>query len=58
MTKVQAIQQFKDYVLPNLCDQSPTTKRTAWCDFTDSLHRDGQISDWQNNNWVHPRCCK
>ncbi len=29
----------------------------AWNNWTDSLCKDGQISDWQYHNWTHPRCC-
>jgi hypothetical protein len=28
----------------------------AWNNWTDSLCSDGQISDWQVNNWGHPDC--
>jgi hypothetical protein len=58
MNKTQVIQRFKEHVMPYLCDQSPTTKRCAWNDYTDSLHKCGHINDRQNNNWVHPSCCK
>ena len=27
-----------------------------WSYFVDHLHRDGQISDWQNHNWGVPPC--
>jgi len=28
----------------------------AWCNWTDSLCKDGQISEWQYANWSHPPC--
>ena len=28
----------------------------AWNNWTDNLHRDNQISDWQVANWDHPPC--
>ena len=28
----------------------------AWCNWTDSLCKDGEISDWQYANWSHPPC--
>tara|TARA_R110001583_G_scaffold63218_2_gene185297 strand:+ start:428 stop:649 length:222 start_codon:yes stop_codon:yes gene_type:complete len=28
----------------------------AWNNWTDNLCSDGQISDWQVNNWGHPDC--
>ena len=31
-------------------------RREAWNNWTDSLARDGQISDWQVHNWGHPAC--
>ena len=27
----------------------------AWNDYTDALCKDGKITDWQYNNWIHPR---
>ncbi len=29
----------------------------AWLNWIDSLCKDRQISDWQYENWTHPRCC-
>jgi hypothetical protein len=58
MTKVQAAWEFKTYHLPALCDQRPTTRRTAWNDFTDYLYKDGRITLAQVSCWVFPRCCK
>ena len=29
----------------------------AWNNWTDSLCKNGQISDWQYENWTHPRSC-
>jgi hypothetical protein len=26
----------------------------TWCNWTDSLCKDGQISDWQYMNWTYP----
>ena len=31
-------------------------RREAWNDWTDSLCKDGIISEWQYNNWSHPPC--
>ena len=28
----------------------------TWNNWTDSLCKDGQISDWQYMNWGHPPC--
>ena len=32
-------------------------RREAWNNWTDSLCKDGQISDWQYANWSQPRVC-
>jgi hypothetical protein len=29
----------------------------TWNNWTDSLCKDGQISDWQYENWSHPPSC-
>ena len=29
----------------------------TWNNWTDSLCKDGQISDWQYANWSQPRVC-
>ena len=29
----------------------------AWLNWIDSLCKGRQISDWQYENWTHPRCC-
>ena len=31
-------------------------RREAWNNWTDSLCKDRQISDWQYENWSHPPC--
>ena len=28
----------------------------AWNNWVDGLSQDGQISEWQANNWGHPAC--
>lgn len=28
----------------------------AWCNFTDSLCKEGEITEHQNDTWGHPRC--
>ena len=29
----------------------------SWNNWTDSPCKNSQISDWQYENWTHPRCC-
>jgi hypothetical protein len=59
-----AVEEFKNYVLPTVKamleqDGEPdyVGRSTAWNDWTDSLCKDGRISDWQYANWSHPPCC-
>ena len=33
-------------------------RRESWNNYTDALCKDGEISDWQYENWTHPRCCE
>lgn len=57
LTKKQAINEFKQ-VLSEYPDQSikddKIALREAWNCFTDRLHRDGYITDYQVNNWTNP----
>jgi hypothetical protein len=66
ITRDQAIAQFKECVLPsvrkqeceNESDFDEVMRSEAWSHFTDSLCKDGQISDWQYMNWSTPQCCE
>jgi len=33
-------------------------RREAWNNWTDSLCKDGRISDWQYENWSQPESCE
>ena len=33
-------------------------RREAWNNWTDSLRKDGRISDWQYENWSQPESCE
>jgi len=33
-------------------------RREAWNNWTDSLCKNSQISDWQYENWSQPECCE
>ena len=60
----QAVDQFTNEILPGLrvieATQSGNIdyplRREEWSNWVDSLCKDGQISDWQQNNWDHPPC--
>jgi hypothetical protein len=38
--------------IPDYCARSE-----HWNNYTDSLCKARQISDWQYENWSHPDCC-
>lgn len=56
MTKVQAVANFKethaDFMKKNKKDKIAI--KTAWNDYTDSLMKNGDISENQNSNWSQP----
>ena len=59
-----ACDQFEAEILPFIQEQYEQdgepdwpARREAWNNWTDSLCQDGLISDWQYDNWSHPRCC-
>tara|TARA_R100000808_G_C2143193_1_gene150976 strand:+ start:634 stop:855 length:222 start_codon:yes stop_codon:yes gene_type:complete len=60
----QACIQFEEHVLPAIIDQYEQdgkpdwpARSEAWNDWTDSLCKNGQISDWQYANWSHSPLC-
>jgi hypothetical protein len=64
MTWKQACEDFENHVLPYTIeayeqDGQPDwpARREAWNNWTDSLCKDGQISDWQYNNWSQSPLC-
>ncbi len=64
MTKVQAIQEFKDYTLPSVKEQyeqdgkkDSGARTQAWDWFTDSLCKDGAITESQYMRWTTPSFC-
>ena len=59
-----ACDQFEFDILPFIQDEYEQdgepdwpARREAWNNWTDSLCKDGQISDWQYENWSQPRVC-
>ena len=63
MTFAQACETFTLVLLPVIQeaheqDGMPDypARCEAWNNWTDSLCRDGLISDWQVMNWTHPPC--
>ena len=65
ITWEQACAQFAEYLLPVVVagyeqDGKPDwpARREAWNDWTDQLCKDGEISDWQYNNWSQSPLCR
>lgn len=50
--------QFQEGIMPGLVQQYGTHDKCAmeqaYNDFTDGLCKDGEITQWQYNNWEHP----
>ena len=65
MTKTEAVALFKEAVLPAIKQREQgygngideVMRREAWNNFTDSLCKNNQISDWQYENWSQPAVC-
>ena len=60
----QAVADFTDNIMRYVREQYEQdgipdwpARSEAWCNWTDSLCKDGQISDWQYMNWSHPPIC-
>ena len=60
----QAVADFTYTIMPYVLEQYEQdgipdwpARSEAWCNWTDSLCKDGQISDWQYMNWSHPPIC-
>ena len=60
----QAVADFTDNIMRYVREQYEQdgipdwpARSEAWCNWTDSLCKVGQISDWQYMNWSHPPIC-
>jgi hypothetical protein len=51
MTLREARKFFKDEIAPKLPDQGRATLDTAFNDWTDSLAKNGEITERQYNTW-------
>ena len=65
MTWEQACEQFASELLPHMQtiyeqDGVPVwpARREAWNNWTESLCKNGQISDWQYENWSQSPLCE
>ncbi len=61
MTKREAIQQFRDYVLPEIKKEHEKdglidlpARRQAWNDYIDALQKNGRITVQQAATWTSP----
>lgn len=52
MTLREARKIFKNEIAPNLPGQDRATLDTAFNDWTDSLHKNGEITERQYNTWT------
>ena len=59
----EACHAFEEEILPLIQAQYEQdgipdwpARREEWNNWTDELCNDGQISDWQYENWGHPPC--
>ena len=57
----QACVIFREDILPYVIERYESdgikdgpARRETWNNWTDSLCKNGQISDWQYANWSHP----
>jgi len=65
ITRDEAIGRFEEYVLPAVIAEHEQdgqldgpARSEAWNNWTDSLCKGGEISDWQYANWTQPECCE
>ena len=61
MLHAQAVETFTNDIVPTIPTRHDGTIDTiatseAWNNWTDSLCKNRQISDWQYENWSHPPC--
>ena len=61
MTKQQALRRFRREVAPGVVSRYGTGDkpacRQAWNNWTDRLHRDGEITTRQYETWEGPKAC-
>tara|TARA_Y100000310_G_scaffold315329_1_gene365732 strand:+ start:499 stop:723 length:225 start_codon:yes stop_codon:yes gene_type:complete len=64
LTRTEAIATWENVMLPEIQeayerDGEPDyiARSEDWNNWTDMLCQDGQISDWQYENWTHPDSC-
>ena len=61
----QAVAFFEEWIMPAVreqetrynCHPDLPLRRESWNNYTDALCKDGEISDWQYENWSQPDFC-
>lgn len=54
LNKKEALSQFREEILPNLPKDDKPCIQEQWNNYTDILHKEGKISEYQYNNWSNP----
>jgi len=54
LTKAQALQTFRQEILPHIPSHDRVAKCEAWNNYTDSLCKTGQITLHQYESWNNP----
>lgn len=61
MTRSQALKRFKREVAPGVIARYGKSDkpacREAWNNWTDTLHKDGEITSHQYETWSGPKSC-
>jgi len=66
ITREQAIIRFEENFMPYVRIEEKRynnhpdlpMRRETWNNYTDGLCKDGEISDWQYENWSQPPVCE
>jgi hypothetical protein len=65
ITRDEAIIRFETELLPLIIEEFEQdgvpdipARSEAFNNWTDALCKDGEISEWQYNNWTHPDSCE
>lgn len=58
MNRVQALRRFRRDVVPSVPANDKPACREAWNNWTDGLHKDGEITRRQYETWSGPKSCK
>ena len=54
LNKREAVASFKEHYLPHIDPTDRIAQWEAFNNYTDSLCKDGLITDWQYSNWANP----